>query len=62
MTRDTAEVLGNEDSIEKILRVLDSDNDGVIDMDEWLYNLDCHPILKSLIDRSVDLETGKISY
>ena len=30
---------------------LDSDKDGVIDMDEWLYNLDTYKPLKDLIEK-----------
>ena len=53
MTKDTAELLTDEATADKIIDKLDSDKDGVIDMDEWLYNLDTYLPLKELIEKSV---------
>ena len=60
MTKDTAELLTDEATADKIIDKLDSDKDGVIDMDEWLYTLDTYLPLKELIEKSVDPETGKL--
>ena len=33
---------------------------GIIDLDEWLYNLETIPELKAMIEKGVDPDTGKI--
>jgi Ca2+-binding EF-hand superfamily protein len=50
----------NAEQVADIMKILDSDNDGLIDEKEWLENLDKVPSLKWAIEKDVDPETGKI--
>ena len=49
-----------EDNIEGLIKALDVDGDGIIDMDEWIAQLGRIPELKKLLDSYVDPSTGLI--
>lgn len=47
-------------TVEELVAVLDVDGDGVIDIDEWVTQLERVPLLKKLLDSYVDPATGLI--
>lgn len=47
-------------SLEDMLGKLDTDGDGVIDLEEWLHNLEKLPGLRMSILQAMDPETGKL--
>jgi len=49
-----------EDNIEGLIKALDVDGDGIIDMDEWIAQLDKIPLLKAQLDQYIDPATGLI--
>ena len=50
-----------EDNIEGLIKALDVDGDGIIDMDEWMAQLDKIPLLKAQLDQYIDPATGLIN-
>ena len=50
-----------EDNIEGLIKALDVDGDGIIDMDEWIAQLDKIPLLKAQLDQYIDPAMGLIN-
>jgi len=47
--------------VDKIMEILDSDNDGVVSLEEFVLNMKNIPALKASIDQNLDPVTGKIT-
>lgn len=50
-----------EDNLPELIKALDVDGDGVIDMDEWIQQLEKIPLLKAQLDQYIDPATGLIN-
>ena len=50
-----------EDNLDGLIKALDVDGDGIIDMDEWIAQLDKIPLLKAQLDQYIDPATGLIN-